>query len=74
MIVTFCGHSNFQKDEEYENKITDILMKNIGDKPAEIYLGGYGNFDDFAYSCCKKYQKCHPNISLVFVTPYITPE
>ena len=37
-----------------------------------MYLGGYGGFDSFAYSCCKKYQETHPKISLVLVTPYLT--
>lgn len=39
-----------------------------------MYLGGYGDFDDFAYDCCKKYKKSHPNVTLVYVTPYITVE
>ncbi len=39
-----------------------------------MYLGGYGKFDEFAYGCCKKYKAEHPNISLVFVTPYMTVE
>ena len=48
------------------------MEKKIGDRPADMYLGGYGNFDSLAYGCCKKYQKTHPNVSLVFVTPYLT--
>jgi uncharacterized phage-like protein YoqJ len=39
---------------------------------AEIYLGGYGGFDSFAYTCCKKYQSTHRNITIWFITPYIT--
>jgi len=39
-----------------------------------MYLGGYGEFDSFAYDCCKKYKETHPNISLVFVTPYLTTD
>ena len=74
MIVTFCGHADFQKTEEYEKKILDSLEKNVGNKPSDMYLGGYGNFDDFAYNCCKKYKQSHPNVSLVFITPYITAE
>ncbi len=71
MTVTFCGHSDFYKTDEYEKCVMDYLEKNIGNKAAEIYLGGYGNFDDFAYHCCKKYKETHSNISLVFVTPYL---
>ncbi len=74
MIVTFCGHARFNKTDEYEQKILDFLKNNIGDNPADMYLGGYGEFDNFAYKCCQKYKKNHPNISLVFVTPYLTLE
>ena len=72
MIVTFCGHAQFSKSKEYEQKILAFLESTIGDQSADIYLGGYGQFDRFAYECCKKYKEKHPNISLVFVTPYLT--
>ncbi|MBQ3012871.1 MAG: hypothetical protein IJD74_04960 [Clostridia bacterium] len=72
MIVTFCGHTRFPKSSGYEQKLLTFLEKEIGDQYAEMYLGGYGEFDNFAYDCCKKYQKTHPNVSLVFVTPYLT--
>ena len=74
MILTFCGHAQFIKTEEYENRILSLLEEIIGFDPAEIYLGGYGGFDNFAYECCRKYKQIHPNISLVFVTPYVTLE
>ncbi len=72
MIVAFCGHSYFSKTEEYEQKIFHLLERNVGDNPAQLYLGGYGDFDAFAYNCGKKYKETHPNVSLVFVTPYLT--
>lgn len=72
MIVTFCGHADFLKSEKYEQILLNLLEKVVGDRPAEMYLGGYGGFDDFAYDCCKKYKRTHPGISLVFVTPYLT--
>ena len=74
MIITFFGHSNFHKTTEYEQKILEYLEKNIGDTLTEAYLGGYGDFDELAYECCKKYKATHPNFSLIFVTPYITEE
>jgi len=46
----------------------------VGDAPAEFFLGGYGMFDAFALHCCKKYQKEHPNVKLIFVTPYPNTE
>ena len=74
MIVTFFGHSDFKENDEFEKIILDLLEKKIGDNVAEIYLGGYGNFDAFAYKCCKKYKQNHSNVSLVFVTPYLNFE
>ena len=71
MIVTFCGHSSFKKSDEIERKILSFLEENISDSYAQMYLGGYGAFDDFACECCKKYKAEHPNVSLILVTPYI---
>ncbi len=74
MVVTFCGHSQFQWTAEYESKVLTILEEKVGNQPADMFLGGYGNFDNFAYNCCKKYKSTHENISLVFVTPYMNIE
>lgn len=71
MIVTFCGHAQFPKSKEYEQKILAFLEEKVGDEPADMYLGGYGEFDSFAYECCKKYKEAHPEISIVLVTPYL---
>ena len=71
MIVTFCGHAQFPKSKEYEQKILAFLEEKVGDEPADMYLGGYGEFDSFAYECCKKYKEAHPKISIVLVTPYL---
>ena len=49
-----------------------IFEKNIGTSAVNFYLGGYGDFDNFAYDCCKAYQKTNPNVSLKLITPYIT--
>ena len=74
MIVTFCGHREFFKKAEYEQKVLAFLQERVGEQCADMYLGGYGGFDSFAYDCCKKYQATHPQTSLVFVTPYLTLE
>lgn len=71
MIVTFCGHAQFLKTDEYEQKLLAFLEEQVGDQCADMCLGGYGGFDRFAYDCCKKYKGTHPNVSLVFVTPYL---
>ena len=72
MIVTFCGHACFHKTEEYERKMLGFLEEKVGSQAADMYLGGYGAFDSFAYDCCKKYQETHPKVSLLFITPYMT--
>ena len=71
MTVTFCGHSQYVGTGEDEQKILSLLSQLVGDRPAELFLGGYGAFDDFARKCGRKYQKEHSNTKLVFVTPYI---
>ena len=72
MIVTFCGHSQYTESGEDEEKILSLLTEIIGDRNADLYLGGYGSFDSFARKCGRKYQKTHPNTRLIFVTPYMT--
>ena len=74
MIVTFCGHADYVPSEHHEKMILDFLEEKIGDRPAEFYLGGYGNFDRFALLCGKKFQSTHPNTKLIFVTPYLTDD
>ena len=72
MIITFCGHSQYTGSGDDEEKIISLLTELVGDRGAELYLGGWGAFDEFARKCGKKYQETHPNVRLVFVTPYIT--
>ena len=73
MIITFCGHSNFIANEEYKNKMMDLLDRLVGDESVTFYLGNYGNFDNFAFLCCRQFKDKHPNSTLTFVTPYIDP-
>ena len=74
MIISFFGHSSFNKTEAHEQKLLSFLEEKVGDFPADFYLGGYGAFDDFAFKCCQKYKNEHPSVSLIFITPYITVE
>lgn len=74
MIVTFCGHSDFIRNDEYERRLLAFFEEKIGNDAVDFYLGGYGAFDSFAYSCAKKYKATHPRASLVFITPYIIVE
>ena len=70
MIITFFGHSDFCHEKQYRNFVLELLEKKIGNNDADILLGGYGLFDEFAYSCAKEYKKTHYGISLCYVTPY----
>ena len=74
MIVTFCGHAQYIATKEDKQRLLTKLEEVIGDAPAEFYVGGYGAFDAFAYTCAKSYQKNHPETKLVYVTPYMTIE
>lgn len=74
MIIAFFGHAKFRIKEEYERRILAFLEETVACRDADIYLGSYGNFDDFAYECCKKYKKTHPRVTLVLITPYMTVE
>ena len=72
MIISFFGHSQFCETEKHRKLIIDFFERNVRKDSAELYLGGYGGFDKFAYECCKKYKETNPKISLVFITPYMT--
>ena len=74
MVITFCGHSQFSRTKELERRVLEFLEDKIGNEVADIYMGEHGDFDRFAYDCCKKYKQTHNNVSLIFITPYITEE
>ena len=74
MIVTFCGHADFHKTPELESHMLALLKEHVGDTPAEFYLGGYGGFDGFAFEMATRYKIDHPQVSLIFVTPYMSEE
>ena len=57
-----------------EAYLLSVLESQIGDSPAELLLGGYGSFDRFALQCGKIFQQTHPQVSLIYVTPYMVTE
>lgn len=67
MIITFCGHAQFRATEQCERELLTFPETHVGDSPAQMYLGGYGEFDSFALRCCRKYRETHPQIKLVLV-------
>ncbi len=74
MIVTFCGHSRLNSGFD-KNKMKERIVKTIENNacgsPVVFYLGGYGEFDYFALSCCREYQRSYKESKCIFVTPYI---
>ena len=74
MIITFCGHSDYIQTANDEKKILTFLEQNINEECVDFYLGGYGKFDSFAYTCAQKYQTIHPSSKLIYVTPYLNPK
>ena len=70
MIVAFCGHSSYVRAHGDEEKVFSILENKIGTAYCEFFLGEYGEFDSFAYSCAQKFKKTHTNCKLVYITPY----
>lgn len=71
MIITFFGHSDYLDNSEDEEELFSALETIVCDQPVDFYLGGYGNFDSFAYRCAKRYKECKKNAKLVFITPYL---
>ncbi len=70
MVISFCGHSDFYESDNIKIKLLKILEKEVGDSPADFYLGGYGGFDNYAKNVCKQFQKTHSLCKLYFITPY----
>ena len=59
MIITFCGHSQFLQTEKIRQEIMNILEERVNGQCVDMYLGGSGEFDIFAYECCKQYKEAH---------------
>lgn len=74
MVIVFCGHSNYFQNKQDEETILNILKSEVGDADCEIFLGGYGNFDDFAFRCVEKFKQSHPNAKSVLITSYLGKE
>ena len=74
MIVAFCGHAGYAKNEDDKKKILRYLEERVGDAYCEFFLGEYGSFDFFAYECAKEFKKKHFNSRLMFITPYLSSD
>ena len=74
MIITFCGHSDFRETGDIRERMIRRITELVNGEAVEFFLGGYGNFDTFAYSVAKSYRDANANANakLVFVSPYQT--
>ena len=72
MIITFCGHSDFYEKGDIAKRVQEAIEEAAKGEKVEFFLGGYGNFDRFAYSRAKEYKEKHNNAKIIFVTPYQT--
>ena len=71
MIISFFGHSSFHGTNKYEKIMLEVLEEKSRGEQVDFYLGNYGMFDSFAYTCAKKFKERHQDARLVFITPYI---
>ena len=70
MIITFCGHRIFDKNEK-EFGLYELLCNIIKENSVEFFIGGYGAFDDYALYTAIKYKEKHQKTKIYFITPYI---
>ena len=63
MIITFCGHSAFDKKEK-NFKLYEILCKSINGEPVDFYIGGYGLFDEYSLEIALEYKQKHDNAKI----------
>lgn len=69
MTISFFGHSKLYYDS-YEKIFVDKLKSLAENNELTCYIGGYGNFDDFALKCCRELKKGFASITTVKVLAY----
>lgn len=73
MVITFCGHRDFQETGDIKGRLMGILAALAAQEETLIcYTGGYGSFDRFAARCVKEAQTTAKNIRNYLVVPYLT--
>lgn len=71
MIITFFGHSSYCENTEDEQRLLNHIEKVADGNQIDFYIGWYGDFDNFALKCAKKYKEKHADAKIIFITPYI---
>lgn len=75
MVITFCGHSDFQETGNLKALLVDKLTAFARNCDELLcYCGGYDNFDYFAYKCVNLAKKQCSNIKNIFVSPYLNEQ
>ena len=70
MRICFFGHRDILVTCELKEELTKILKERVCDD-CEFLFGGYGAFDNLAYTCVSEIDFAY-KIKKTYVTPYIT--
>lgn len=71
MIVAFCGHSDYIEKSEHRRIVLNYLENAVGNQYCDFFLGEYGRFDEFAYTCAQEFKENHKRCRLIYITPYL---
>ena len=71
MIVTFCGHRDFDYNPQIMKNLHTEIERLILQGADTFYLGGYGNFDNAAALIIKNLKRKYSHIKSVLIIPYI---
>ncbi len=69
MIISFCGHSQLANHAFVKEQLDSFLCTLPLDQPIRFYLGGYGDFDNISYACCKRFASAHPTVGAGIAHP-----
>ena len=70
MVIAFFGHADYQENEGDKERVLQRIKGLAKGEEVVFYLGGYGKFDEFAFSCAKEYKKRYFNARLCLITAY----
>ena len=71
MKIAFFGHANYLSKEEDGKTVILLIEQKAKGERVDFYLGGYGSFSSFGYSCAINYRKKYAETRIFFVTPYL---
>lgn len=71
MIVTFCGHGDYNYSDEIRLKLRNTIIDLINNGADKFLLGGYGSFDMISAHLIYELKADFPDIMSVLVIPYL---